>query len=186
MRKIPLLFVLIVAIDLVGLVGAGAGATVAAGAATASGDRAAAKSTGDDLVQQLMASSKGQACDTASKRGFVGRGASYLASCTGADGAFRFLVIVAAKPGGATVDYPYVKQRIDEVCKGSGGAVYSVGVKDRFVAMYLGRGVDTDAKAGAAAAYGLWSGLAQQLESTEGRFIAANSCANGRVVKKLV
>jgi hypothetical protein len=178
-----LLAVLFVAI---GAVISPAGVSGVAGAANGPSARSAAKTTGDDLVHQLMAKDKGNACTDASKRGFVGGGASYLASCTGADGDFRFLVIVQVKPGGATVDYPFVQQRINDVCKGAGGAVYSVGVKDRFVAMYLGRGTDTDAKSGAATAYGLWSGLAQQLQGTGGRFVAASSCAGGQVTKKLI
>ena len=183
MRKALLLALLFVAI---GAVVSPAGSSGVASAANAPSARSVAKTTGDDLVHQLMAKDTGNACTALSKRGFLGGGASYLASCTGAGGDFRFLVIVRAKPGGATVDYPFVQQRINDVCRGSGGAVYSVGVKDRFVAMYLGRGTDTDAKSGAATAYGLWSGLAQQLQETGGRFVAANACAGGQVTKKLI
>jgi hypothetical protein len=178
-RKVWFLFVVLV---MIGAVVASAGPAVA----DASDGRGAAKATGDDLVAQLMKQRKGGACTTASKRGFFDRGSGYLASCTGQDGDFRFLVIVQAKPGGLNVNSPYVQQRIDDICAGSGGAVYSVGVKDRFVAMYLGRGADRDATSGAAKAYGLWSSLAEQLQSTGGRFVAANSCADGKVLKKLI
>ena len=154
--------------------------------AFAGNGRSAARSTGDDLVGQLMQKGTGQACTEKSRQAFVGGGATYLASCTGQRGDFRFLVVVQAKPGGARVDYPWVQARIDDVCHGDGGAVYSVGVKDRFVAMYLGRGADTDTSSGAATAYGLWTGLAQQLQGTAGRFVAATACADGRVTKKLI
>jgi hypothetical protein len=154
--------------------------------ATAADSRGAARNTGDDLMTQLMKPGKGRACTDASKQGFVDGGASYLASCTGQDGDFRFLVVVQAKPGGARVNYPWVQARVNEVCKGDGGAVYSVGVKDKFVAMYLGRGADTQADSGAATAYGLWSGLAQQLQGSAGRFVAATACADGKVTKKLI
>jgi hypothetical protein len=147
-------------------------AVAPAASATSSGD---ARSTGDGLVHRLRQS---HACDVSTKRGFIAGGDNYLASCTSKDGSFGFIVVVQAKAGGLTAKSSYIEGRVNETCKDSGGAVFTAGVRDRFVAMYLGRG------SGADKAASLWQGLADQIGSTAGHFVIGEKCAQGAITQK--
>lgn len=151
-----------------------------AGAAT---DRGRARAVGDGLVARLMG--EGAPCAVVTKQRFFGHGNSYLASCASKDRSFRFVVVVPVKPGGLTVDVPYIRARIDEVCTDTGGVVYSAGVKERFAAVYLGRGSDIEDGTGASVAVGLWNGLTGQLATTPGAFHTGETCAGGAVTQKV-
>lgn len=179
MRRLLVLVVLGVIIG--GTIGAGGSlGGAAAGATTA---RQQAKSTGDRLVARLLQSD--HSCDERSDHGYFGKGASYLASCDAKDGSFRFIVVVPVRTGGLNVDTAYIRARIDDTCADAGGAVYSAGVRGRFVVMYLGRGSAAVAGSGASVAVGLWNGLLDQLQETSGTFRSGEICAGGRVLQKL-
>lgn len=157
---------------------------VAAGssASTATADTVGARSLGDNLVRRLLQT---KSCTARSRHLTFGHGASYLASCTGEGGDFRFIVTVPVKPGGLNVNTSYIRGRIDDICAGNGGAVFSAGVKDRFAAMYLGRGDDTEQGTAAHDAATLYNGLTSQLGTESGAFHSGLICANGTVTKRV-
>ena len=142
-----------------------------------------ARSMGDAFVHRLIAD--GSACTVVAKKGYFGHRANYLASCTSKDESFRFLVVVRAKSGSLQIDTPYIRDRIDDICKDTGGVVFTAGVKDRFAAIYLGRGDDVTDGTGAFSAVRLWNGLTEQLASTSGAFHTGETCANGKVTRKV-
>jgi hypothetical protein len=112
------------------------------GVAVAKGNAAAnAQSSGDGFVAALMpaadGSTQGQGiCNTKTQSGFFAKNASYLASCSSADGTFQAIYIVDGNHKSLKTNSPYVKAQLNTVC--ATGHAYSVGVKQKFVALYLG------------------------------------------------
>jgi hypothetical protein len=184
-RKILLLVIAFAVLTALTASALPAAATAAAPATTASlaTGAAASRSLGDSFVDRLM---QAGSCDTIGRHTMFGNGATYLASCTGGNGALRVLVVVPVKRGGLDVDTSYIRARINDVCKGDGGAVFSAGIKDRFAVMYLGKGDDTQADSGAYRAVTLFNGLTEQLATEAGAFRSGSTCAQGRVVRKVV
>jgi hypothetical protein len=144
-------------------------------ALAATSDSSKARSIGDGFVRRLRQT---HACDLATKRGFIADGDSYLASCTTKDGSFRFIAVVEAKPGGLTTKSSYIEDQVNQICKGTGGVVFTAGTRPQFFAMYLGRGTGLDV------ATGLWEGLSEQLAAA-GRFTTGEKCAQGNITEDL-
>lgn len=111
------------------------------GVAAAKGNSASsAQAAGDQFVASLMPSADRTpgACDTKTQSGFFAKNSSYLASCGTADGTFQAFFVVDAKNVSINVNSPYMKAQLNMFC--ATGHAYSVGVKQKFVAVYAGTG----------------------------------------------
>jgi hypothetical protein len=172
MRRLPL-FVLAASLLLSFALGRAAGATSAA-----SKLRQQARASGDGLIATLLDGGK---CDETTARGFINK-TSYLAACGKADGSFQYFAIVNAAKGKFDTKSPYVQAQIDQLCAGSGGAVYAAGVNGEFVVLYTGTGRPSQQGSGAATALSLRDDYAHQLSSTKGHATFGYTCANGQVV----
>jgi hypothetical protein len=172
MRRLPL-FVLATSLLLAFLVGGTAGAT-----SNSSKLQQHARAVGDGLIATLLHGGK---CDETTQTGFFHK-TSYLAACGKTDGSFQYFAMVNAANGKFDTKSPYVQTQINQLCAGSGGAVYAAGVNGVFVVLYTGTGMPSQQGTGAATALSLRDDYAHQLSSTKGHATFGYTCANGQVV----
>jgi len=157
---------LVVALVLVLGVGSAAGAK--------SNSPATAQAAADGTIQSLLPSSPGQPgiCDMKTQSGFFAHRASYLASCSTADGGFAAFSIVAAKNGSLHLHSSYVGSQLHTFC--AGGHAYSAGVKGKFADLYAGTGDGPVTEA--AVAQDLANALGDQIKGVAGRVAPFKVC----------
>jgi hypothetical protein len=141
------------------------------GVAVAKGDLAAtAQSIGDGFVTSLMpaADSTTGICDVKTQSGFFAKKQSYLASCGTADGSFQAFYIIDVNHKSLNSNSPYLKTQLNTFC--STGHAYSVGVKQKLVAVFAGVGEPVTGNA-AAVAKDMADSLGSDIKSSTPGFV---------------